>query len=67
MSWNQRYYIGEPYTISLLKLKESHYKHEDYVYEELKKQLKRDKEGWYETRLVRKVRNLPLGNNKNGS
>ena len=33
-------------------LKESHYKHDSYVYEKLKKQLKRDKKGWYETGLL---------------
>ena len=29
----------------VLGLKESHYKHDDYVYEKFKKQLKREKEG----------------------
>ena len=48
-------------------LKESHYKHDSYVYEKLKKQLKRDKKGWYETGLLWKEGNLPLGGNKNGS
>ena len=39
----------------------------DHVYEKSKKQLERDKEGWYETGLVWEEGNLPLGNNKNGS
>ena len=51
----------------VLGLKEGHYKHDDHVYKKFKKQLKRDEEGWYETRLVWKEGNLPLGNNKNGS
>ena len=38
-------------------LKESHYKHYDYVYEKFKKYLKRDEEGWYEVELVLKKRN----------
>ena len=36
----------------VLGLKERHYKHDDNVYEKFKQQLKRDKEGWYETGLV---------------
>ena len=51
----------------VLILKESHYKHDDHVYEKFKKQLKTDKEGWYETGLVWKEGDLPLNNNKNGS
>ena len=51
----------------VLILKESHYKHDDHVYEKVKKQLKRGKEGWYETGLVWKEGDLPLNNNKNGS
>ena len=35
-----------------LGLKEIYYKHDDWVYEKFKKQLKNDEEGWYETRLV---------------
>ena len=31
----------------VLGLKESHYKDDDYVHKMFKKQLKRDKEGWY--------------------
>ena len=31
----------------VLGLKESHYKHDDYVYEKFKKQLTKDKEDWY--------------------
>ena len=50
-----------------LGLKESNHKQDDYVYKMFKKQLKRDEEGWYETGLVWKKRNLPLGNNKNMS
>ena len=42
----------------VLGLKESHYKHGDYVYERFKKQLKRDKEGWYGTGLVWKEGNF---------
>ena len=55
------------YDADVLELKESHCKHDDYVYEKFKKQLTRDKEGWYETGLVWKEGNLPLGNSKNGS
>ena len=51
----------------VLELKGSHYKHDDYVYEKFKKQLKRVKECCYQTGLVWKLGNLPLGNNKNGS
>ena len=51
----------------VLGLKESHYKHDDDVYEKFKKQLKRNKEGWHETGLVWKEGNLPLDNNTNGS
>ena len=51
----------------VLGLKESDYKHDDDVYEKFKKQLKRNKEGWYETGLVWKEGNLPLDNNTNGS
>ena len=43
----------------VLGLKESHYKHDDYVYEKFKKQLERDKESCYETGLVWKDGNLP--------
>ena len=53
------------YDTDALGLKEIHYKHYDYVYEKFKKELKRDQEGWYETRLVWKEGNLPLANNKN--
>ena len=45
----------------------SHYKHDDYVYEKFKEHLKRYEEGWYETGLVWKQGNLPLGDIKNGS
>ena len=38
--------------------------HDDYVYEKFKKKLKRHDEGWYETGLVWKEENLPLGNSK---
>ena len=48
-------------------LKESHYKHDDYAYYKFKIQLKREEECWYETGLVWKEGNFPLGNNKNGS
>ena len=41
--------------------------HHDYVYEKFKKKLKRHDEGWYETGLVWKEENLPLGNTKNRS
>ena len=51
----------------VLGLKESHYKYDDYVYENFKKLLQRGKAGWYEPGLVQKEGNLPLGNNKNGS
>ena len=51
----------------VLGLKESHYKHDNYIYEKFKKQLKRDKEGSYETGLIWKEGNLLLGNNKNRS
>ena len=54
----------------VLGLKESHYKHDNYIYEKyekFKKQFKRDKEGSYETGLIWKDGNLLLGNNKNRS
>ena len=51
----------------VLEFKESHYKHDNYVHENFKKQLKRDEEAWYETGLVWKEGNLPLNNNKKGS
>ena len=51
----------------VLELKESHYKHNDYVHEKFKEQLKREKKVWYETGIVWKEGNLPLDNNKNGS
>ena len=51
----------------VLGFKESHYKHDYYGNEKFKKHLKRDEEGWYETGLVWKEGNLPLGNNKKGS
>ena len=51
----------------VMELKESHYKHNDYVHEKFKEQLKREKKGWYKTGLVWKEGNLPLDNNKNGS
>ena len=51
----------------VLGLKGSHYKHDNYIYEKFKKQLKRDKEGSYETGLIWKEGNLLLGNNKNRS
>ena len=47
--------------------KESLYLHDEFVYDKFKKQLKIKEEGWYETGLVWKERNLTLGNNKNGS
>ena len=51
----------------ILGLRESNYRHDDCIYEKFKKPLKKDKGGWYETGLVWKKGNLPLGNNKNGS
>ena len=48
----------------VLGLKESHYKHDNYAYEKLKKQLKREEDGWYETWLVWKEEYLPLGDSK---
>ena len=47
--------------------KESLYFHDEFVYDKFKKQLKIKEEGWYETGLVWKERNLTLGNNKNES
>ena len=36
----------------ILGLEESHYNHDEFVFEKFKKQLSRSKEGWYETGLI---------------
>ena len=51
----------------ILGLEESHYNHDEFVFQKLKKQLNRSKEGWYETGLIWRESNIPLGNNKCGS
>ena len=51
----------------VLCLEESHYNHDEFGFEKFKKQLNRSKEGWYETGLIWRENNIPLGNNKCGS
>ena len=51
----------------ILDLEESHYIHDEFIFEKFKKQLNRSKEGWYETGLIWREDNIPLGNNKCGS
>lgn len=50
----------------VLGSKESHYKHDDYSYYKFKIQLKREEKCWFETGLVWKEGNFPLGNTKMG-
>ena len=51
----------------ILGLEESHYNHDESVLEKFKKQLNRRKERWYETGLIWRKSNIPLGNNKCGN
>ena len=44
-------------------LEESHYNHDEFVFDKSKKQLNRSKEGWYETGLNWREK-MSLGNNK---
>ena len=54
-------------SIDILGTKQSQYNHDEFVFEKFKKQLSRSKEGWYETGLIWRENNIPLGNNKCGS
>ena len=51
----------------ILGLEESHYNHDEFVFEKFKNQLSRSKEGWHKTGLIWRENNIPLGNNKCGS
>ena len=46
----------------ILGLDESHYSHDEFVFEKFKEQLKRSKEGWYDTGLIWRENNIPLKN-----
>ena len=46
----------------ILGLEESHYNHHEFGFEKFKKQMSRSKEGWYETELIWRENNIPLGN-----
>ena len=51
----------------ILGLQETHCNHDEFVFDKFKKQLNRSNEGWYETGLIWRENNKPLGNNKCGS
>ena len=53
--------------LDLLGLKDSPLGDQDIVHEELKEQLSRSQDGWYETSLPWKANHPPLPNHKSGS
>ena len=50
------------FSTNILGLYESHYSHGEFVFEKFKEQLKRSKEGWYDTGLIWRENNIPLRN-----
>ena len=40
------------FSTNILGLDESHYSHDEFVFEKFKEQLKRSKEGWYDAGLI---------------
>ena len=50
------------FSTNILGLDESHYSHGEFVFEKFKEQLKRSKEGWFDTGLIWRENNIPLRN-----
>ena len=55
------------YSLDCLGIEENHVKSDDLVYDKFRKQLRRNSEGYYETKLVWKESHPLLSDNKYGS